>query len=98
MDYPFDTIGLCVEDIEILDAAYKGLRAKFDAQFTGHIDFHLEEFESFRRYQNVRVRDSYVIKNGRSDCYVLFAEVSYKSAGMKDRVHDHTEYRSLALA
>lgn len=98
MDYPFDTVGLCIEDIEILDAAYKALRIKFDAQFTGHIDFHLEDFESFRRYQGVKVRDSYVIKNGRNDCYVLFLELGYQTPGMKNRTNYLTEYRSLALA
>ncbi len=98
MDYPFDTVGLCSDDIEKFDTIYKALRAKFNIQFTGHINFHLEDFEVFKPCQNVTVRDSYVIKHTGSDCYILFVETHEQRMPIKSRMYDHCEFNIFALA
>jgi hypothetical protein len=98
MDYPFDTVGLCSDDIDRFDTVYKALRAKFNIQFTGHINFHLEDFEVFKQYQDVTVRDSYVIKHMGSDCYILFVEAHNHVMPIKSKMHDQCEYNVFALA
>lgn len=75
MDYPFDTVGLDSETIDTFDDTYKLLRSKFRIEHTGSIDFHLEDFEAFRGCANINIKGSYVIKNARSDCYILFVEI-----------------------
>lgn len=98
MDYPFDTAGLCSDDIDRFDAVYKALRAKFNIQFTGHINFHLEDFGLFKSYQDITVRDSYVIKHMGNDCYILFVELHEQRVPVKGRMYDYYEYHVFALA
>jgi len=79
MDYlPFDTVGLNVDGIDIFYNSCKLLKEHFDIQPTGHIDFHLEDFELFRNH-DVNVRGSFAIKQGNNDCYILFTEVVYST-------------------
>ena len=49
-NFPFNTVGLCSEDIDRFNDSYKALKAKFNIDFTGHIDFQLEQFEVFKNY------------------------------------------------
>ncbi|HEY4196428.1 MAG TPA: hypothetical protein VGM63_12885 [Mucilaginibacter sp.] len=98
MDFPFDTIGLDATAIESFHETFKALKAKFRIELTGHIDFHLENFELFKHYDDVIVRDSYVIKQGSSDCYILFLEVTYRVDGGRVGCHYRREYHTLALA
>jgi len=98
MDFPFDTIGLDAIAIDSFSETYKALKAKFRIELTGHIDFHLEKFEVFKQYDDVIVRDSYVIKQGASDCYILFLEVTYRVDGGRTSCHYRREYHTLALA
>jgi hypothetical protein len=98
MDFPFDTIGLTGETIDTFNETYKALKAKFHIELTGHIDFNLENFEVYKHYDDIIVRDSYVIKQARSDCYVLFVEVSYKSMGGRSGYKYCHEYQTWALA
>lgn len=98
MEYPFDTIGLDATTIDSFNETYKALKAKFRIELTGHIDFHLKNFEVFKHYDDVIVRDSYVIKQGSSDCYVLFLEVTYRVDGGRTGCHYRREYHTLALA
>lgn len=98
MDYPFDAIGLNGEHIDTFHETYKALKAKFNIELTGNIDFHLEDFELFKHYQEINVRDSYVIKQAQNDCYVLFVEAYDKIMGGKSGFHHHQEYQTWALA
>lgn len=98
MDLPFDTIGLNEETIDSFHNAYKTLKGKFNIQLTGHIDFHLENFEVFRPYLDVNVRDSFVIREGSNDSYMLFIENHFKTKGTKGEICDHYEYQTWALA
>ena len=76
---------------------HNALKAKFGIQHTGYIDFHLEEFEVFKQYLDINIRNSYVIKNSANDCYVLFIDTHYKTAN-KGVIADHYEYQTWALA
>lgn len=100
MDYSFETAGLDSETIDTLDETYKLLRSKFDLQHTGDIDFHLEDFEVFRKCANVGLIGSYVIKNARTDCYVLFVRNHQLIKGSKNLpgLHDYCQYQVWALA
>jgi len=100
MDYPFDTVNLGSETIDAFDDTYKLLKSKFRIEHTGNIDFHLEDFEVFKDCDNVNVKGSYVIKNARTDCYILFVELhKIKRSGTKlPEQYNYYEYQSWALA
>jgi hypothetical protein len=101
MDYPFDTVGLCSDDIDRFDETYRLLKSKFEVELTGNIDFGLENFEVFRECANVNLRGSYVIKNARTHCYMLFVEIHKIVKGGSTRlpsIVDYYEYQTWALA
>lgn len=98
MDLPFDTIGLSAETIDSFYQTYKTLKANFHIELTGDIDFKLENFEVFKHYDEISVRDSYVIRQARNDCYILFVELGYKTMGGKSGFAYHHEYQTWALA
>ncbi|HVW14173.1 MAG TPA: hypothetical protein VHB54_10130 [Mucilaginibacter sp.] len=100
MHYPFDTVGLTSEQIDLFQETYEALRAKFEIEPTGEIDFHLDTFEVFRGWTDVSARGSFVIKNARSNCYVLFIEVHKKITNFRSvpPTQDYYEYQIWALA
>lgn len=98
MDYSvFDTENLTNEAVELFRDTYNLLAEKFDIQPTGDIDFHLEDFELFRNYSELRLLGSFVIKNSRTDCYILFLEVAYTTSGKFKDAHP-VEYQTWALS
>lgn len=97
MDYPFDTIGLSSTTVDLFQDTYTTLQQKFDIQPTGNIDFHLEDFELFRNYVAINLRGSFVIKDSRTDCYILFVELGVADATTRPG-HHHKEYQTWALA
>lgn len=101
MNYSFDSVGLGSDIIDKYDDIYKLLRSKFSAEPTGNINFHLENFEVFKGCTNVNVKGSYVIKNTRSDSYMLFVEthqVKRNSLPSESPRYDHYEYQTWGLA
>jgi len=99
MDFvPFDTVGLSATDFDNFYQTYKALDEKFDIHPTGDIDFHLEDFEVFRQYRDTRLRGSFVIKNAKTDCYILFVETHYYSGSSRTGDHYAKEYQVWALA
>jgi hypothetical protein len=97
-NYPFDTTGLCSDDINTFQEAYDTLKSRFPLEFTGLIDFGIELFEVFKGYHTVNVRDSFVIKQGNNnDCYILFVETESRSLG-KGKVSGGCEIQIWALA
>jgi len=100
MDFvPFDTVGLSATDFDNFYQTYKALDQKFDIHPTGDIDFHLEDFESFRYYKDVHIRGSFVIKNAKTDCYILFIELGYTAPNTgRGPSINHKEYQVWALA
>jgi hypothetical protein len=100
MDYPFDTINLSSETIDTFDDTYKLLKSKFRIEHTGDIDFHLEDFEAFKDCNSVNLKGSYVIKNARTDCYILFVEIHKvkRTSSKPPQLYDYYEYQSWALA
>ncbi|HEY2580378.1 MAG TPA: hypothetical protein VGI43_01145 [Mucilaginibacter sp.] len=98
-DLPFNINGLCAEEIERLHETYKALKEKFGIQFTGHINFHLEQFEVFKNCPEINIRDSYVIKrNHNNDTYILFIETNSQVPGGKGGIINHCEHQTWALA
>lgn len=98
MDFQFDTVGLTEKAIENFDGTYKALKAKFHIELTGRIDFHLENFEVFKHYDDIIVRDSYAIKQANNDCYILFLEVTYRVEGGRVGCHYRRDYQVWALS
>lgn len=95
MDYlPFDTVGLNCDLIDSFHSTYLALKAQFRLEPTGHIDFQLRQFESFRRYQSVEVKGSFAIK-GKSDCYVLFVEMQCPAENHGSIPSSSTVYRTV---
>ncbi|WP_428330718.1 hypothetical protein [Mucilaginibacter sp.] len=96
-NYPFNTAGLCTEEIDRFHDTYNVLKTKFDIALTGHIDFQLENFEVFKHYQGINIRDSYVIKHENNNSYILFIE-----SQLKHHAHGHNgpgyECQTWALA
>src|ERR1700744_83644 len=97
-NYPFDSTGLGTEEIDRLQDTYNTLKTRFNIQLTGHINFNLEQFEIFKPYLDINLRDSYVIKQANNDCYVLFVETHFKSKDTKGQITDHYECQTWALA
>ena len=80
MNLPFDTTGLCTEEIDRFHDTYKALNSKFEIETTGHIDFHLDQFETFKNYLGINLRDSFVIKHLNCDSYLFFIETQSKNS------------------
>src|ERR1700760_4819825 len=97
-NYPFDTAGLCSEEIDRFYDTYKTLKSKFTIDFTGHIDFQLEQFETFKNYVNIDLRDSYVIKHEDNDSYIFFIETQQRVHGKTKVMASFCEYQTWALA
>ncbi|HEY8783780.1 MAG TPA: hypothetical protein VIM16_19280 [Mucilaginibacter sp.] len=98
-NFPFDTTGLCSEDMYRLNETYKALSAKFHIELTGQINFHLNQFEVFKNYLDINLRDSYVIKHPNKDSYILFIETHMRNVSAKATViTDYFEYHTWALA
>jgi hypothetical protein len=97
-NYAFDTVNLTSETVDLFQDTYNLLQEKFDIQPTGDIDFHLEDFELFRNYAELRLRGSFVIKNSRTDCYILFLEVVYNTSGKFKDAHPPVDHQTWALS
>jgi hypothetical protein len=96
---PFNTSGLCAEEIETLHETYKSLKEKYRIQFTGHIDFHLEQFAVFKKHPHINVRDCYVIKgDNNNDTYILFLETNSKAVDAEGGIMSNCQYQTWALA
>lgn len=99
MDYlPFNTVGLSLEGVDRFYKTYQTLKAQFQIQPTGNIDFHLEQFEVFKQYTGIKIRGSFVIKQCDNDCYIFFIEAHVKHIGLNGHVNEHNEYQTWALA
>ncbi len=74
--YPFDTTSLSGEMIDYYHTIYLALKARFNIQHTGEIDFQLKNFEVFRGYTDINIRGSFAVKheNSNNDFYILFLE------------------------
>jgi hypothetical protein len=100
MDHlPFNTVGLSLDGVDKFYTALTSLKDKFTIQATGHIDFHLEQFEVFKHYSYLNLRGSFVIKQCDNDCYIFFIEVHFKHRD-KGHLHitEHIEHQIWALA
>ena len=100
MNYPFDTVGLNVEQIDLFQETYETLKTRYSIELSGNIDFQLSDFEVFRDCVAVNIKGSFTIKSARSDCYLLFVETS-KLATRGNRSPERVkvvEYQVWALA
>ncbi len=97
-DFLFDTVGLTSEQIDRLQHTYTALKDKFNIQLTGHIDFNLQQFEVFKHCFDIRLRESYVIKQDNNSSYILFVEAHSKTPNIKAGVTDHYDHQTWALA
>ncbi|MEO8885087.1 MAG: hypothetical protein ABI367_03430 [Mucilaginibacter sp.] len=97
-DFPFDTVGLTSEQIDNFQETYTALKSKFNIQQTGDIDFHLEDFEVFKRFFAVNLRDSFLIKHSGCSSYVLFTENHIKLPHDKGGISEFCECQIWALA
>jgi len=100
MNYPFDTVGLTSDQIDIFQETYDALKARFRIELTGDINFHLPDFQVFKGYADVNLKGSYVIKGARTDCYMLFVEIhDITQRGKRyTAAADYYEYQTWALA
>ncbi len=96
-NFPFDTTGLSCEEADGIHQTCKALKAKFDIQLTGNIDFNLGQFEVFKHYFNIGLRDSFVIKHLANDSYILFIKTQVKNTG-KSSIAAYAKYQIWALA
>ena len=96
---PFDASGLNNAVIDNFKAIYSSVKNRFNLQFTGHINFHLEDFEAFRNCLEINQRASYVIKHERSDSYLLLLETKHTGGiGKKHIAGEYYLYHTWALA
>src|SRR5579862_3656981 len=96
-NYPFNTAGLCSEDIDRFYDTYKALKEKFHIELTGHIDFNLSQFEVFKNYPDINLRDSYVIKHLNNESYMLLVETHMRTVSARATViTDYFEYHAWA--
>ena len=97
--YPFNTEGLERDIIDLYLDTYNELKSKMELWRTGHINFHLEQFEAFNSTVRIRVLGSYALKqqNG-NDCYVLFVEKHYTYIGSKGHTAEGDDYQTWVVA
>lgn len=93
---PFDTVGLTADAVNRFHDTYKALKAQFNIQPTGHIDFNLQQFEVFKNCLDVNIKGSYVIKQDCGDSYILFVELHFKVSGTRHTFDQH-EYQVWGL-
>lgn len=100
MNYSFDTVGLTSDQIDIFQETYEAVKVRFRIEPTGDIDFHLPDFEVFKGNTEVNLKGSFVIKNSRTDCYILFVEVYDVQRRGTKYPHNagYYEYQTWALA
>jgi acetolactate synthase small subunit len=98
INYPFDAIELSPDAIDKFQETYEILKAKFNIQPTGNINFHLNQLEVFRQYSNIKLRGSFVIKHLNQDSYVLFVETETKVVDRMKISTSYYEYQTWALA
>jgi hypothetical protein len=77
-NFPFNTVGLCSEDIDCFNDTFKALKAKFNIEIPGHIDFNLNQFDVFENYLGVDLLGSFVINHLNCDSYIFFIQTHYK--------------------
>jgi hypothetical protein len=97
-NFPFDTVALTSEAIDLYNDTYKVLRGRFAIELTGEINFQLEQFELFKNCFAVKKRGSYAIRHeDNNDCYIIFVEAHTKA---RDKTHiaDHYQYQTWAIA
>ena len=96
---PFDVNGLNSATIDNFKDIYSTVKSRFNLHCTGHINFHLEDFEAFRNCIEINLRASCVMKHERSDSYLLFLETRHKALPEKETVTDDFYlYHTWALA
>lgn len=96
---PFDSSGLNKATVDNFSEIYDGVKGRVNLHFTGHINFHLEDFEAFRNCIEINTRGSFVIKHERSDSYLLLLEtVHHGLPGKADTAETHYLYHTWGLA
>ena len=76
-NYPFDTCSLAADVIDNYNDTYKAIKAKFHLEFTGNIDFQLEQFQVFNGSDDINIKGSFVLKqSNNNECYMLFVQSS----------------------
>lgn len=95
---PFDDNGLNQATVNNFKDVYQTIKDNFPLHFTGHINFHLEDFEAFKNCLEINLRASYVIKHERSDSYLLFVETKHPDSTDKKHVTEHYLHHTWALA
>ncbi|RYE18747.1 MAG: hypothetical protein EOP51_21300 [Sphingobacteriales bacterium] len=95
---PFGTDGLTPSEIVYIYEGFKALEEKFTLERTGTIDFDLNSFEAFKDYNEVIVRDSYIIKGLADSCYILLVETYKKIVWQSGEVDELREYHIWALS
>jgi hypothetical protein len=65
-------------------------------EIPGYINFQLEQFRVLKHYKQVNARDTFAIKNGGLDSYMLFLEMSSNSVE-KGALKQHNQYQPWAL-
>lgn len=105
MDYPFKTAGLDSETIDNLFETYNALKSRFIVDATGHINFNLGDFDLFKHYHYIKTIGSYAIKNGPTNCYVLFTETHMQDVSPGSAtsyrgnvVRNYCDYQTWAVA
>lgn len=97
-DLPFDTTGLATANTDEYLAIYNSLNEKFRIHRTGYIDFHLEDFETFKAFHDYNLRNSFVIKNDCSDCYILFVDTHGRKTSARGKITEEHHYQVWGLA
>ena len=92
----FDTTGLEATHLDSFDATCKALKDKFRVEVPGYINFQLEQFKLLGQYNDVSARDTFALKNGGLDSYMLFLEMSSNSV-KKGEIKHHNQYQPWAL-
>lgn len=97
-NYPFDTVSLSGDVIDNYSDTHHNLKKRFDLQFTGNIDFQLQQFELFGDCCDLNVRGSYVLKQeNNNDSYILFVDATSRAHHRGGLVDVHA-YQTWALA
>jgi len=85
---PFNTVGLCGDDVQALEDSYNALKSKFNIGLPDS-NAHINRFELFNNESEASVIGTYLIDSPSVDCYLNFVKIHYNYSIGRSQVNNY---------